>query len=233
MIGLSTVEGFVVINENVGDMIKYVANEPSVGMYFIQQHAQKAVPNLIKLKTKVIEKSHETAVHTEDLEESAAITRSMKEFGFPIVDEMIRDIEATLAVVKEGIIQQQGLSYETSGSSFWVPTTWARGIVAGPNNGEGGGSYFYNMFSRSSEDMAGNQKFAPKSGSVDRSDDTDKLRSCNGIEGEVVGDSNIRTASNEFDEFKADREAKLEEWLKGSGGALEKGTGDRQEQSSA
>jgi len=233
MIGFSTVEGFVVINENMGDIIRYVANEPSVGMYFIQQHAQKAVPSLIKFKTKFIKRSHEATLQNEDLEESVAITRSMKECGFPIIDEMIRDIETTLAIVKEGIIQQQSLSYETSGSSFWVPATWARGIVGGPNNGEGGGSYFYNMFSRSSKDMAGNQKFAPESGSFNQSDDTDKLRLCNHIEGEVVGDSNVLPASNEFDEFKADKEARLEEWLKGSGGALERGAGDAEERSSA
>lgn len=31
-------------------MLKEVANEPSVGLYFVQQHVHKAVPGLLALK---------------------------------------------------------------------------------------------------------------------------------------------------------------------------------------
>lgn len=31
-------------------MVKEVANEPSVGLYFVQQHVHKAVPGLLALK---------------------------------------------------------------------------------------------------------------------------------------------------------------------------------------
>lgn len=224
MFGFSTIDGFVVINENLGDMIKYVANEPSVGMYFIQQHAQNAVPNLIKLKTNVINKSKEATLHTEDLEESISITRSMKECGIPIIDEMIREIKASLTIVKEGMIQKQSLGYEVSGPGFWVPVTWARSIVGAQNDGEGqgGGTYFSNVFKSSKGEG---------SGICVEKDEGDKLRLCSHVEDEVLlDDSNVFIASNQYDEFKADREAKLEDWLKGSSCAIEKETGDTEEQ---
>lgn len=40
------------MNEGVADMIKYLANEPSVGLFFVQQHTQNAVPNLLHVKVK-------------------------------------------------------------------------------------------------------------------------------------------------------------------------------------
>ncbi|KAK4359960.1 hypothetical protein RND71_022189 [Anisodus tanguticus] len=47
----STVDGFVDITESLADMIKFIANEPSVGLFYIQQHNQKAAPNLVISKT--------------------------------------------------------------------------------------------------------------------------------------------------------------------------------------
>ena len=32
------------------EMIKYVANEPSVGLYFVQQHARASMPLLLDVK---------------------------------------------------------------------------------------------------------------------------------------------------------------------------------------
>lgn len=96
----STVDGFVEISECMADMIKYVANEPSVGLYFIQQHAQNAVPNVIKADKNIVEKVHETTLHTEDLEDSITAVRSMKECGFSIVNEMIGDINKSLEIMK-------------------------------------------------------------------------------------------------------------------------------------
>ncbi|GMQ07530.1 hypothetical protein CsSME_00051683 [Camellia sinensis var. sinensis] len=33
---LSTVDGFVEVTESLAEMIKYVANEPSVGLFYVQ-----------------------------------------------------------------------------------------------------------------------------------------------------------------------------------------------------
>lgn len=99
MHGFSHVDGFVEISNCLAEMIKYAANEPSAGLFFIQHHTQNAVPNVIKLKNNIIDKSHETTLHTEDLEDSVSMVRSMKECGFPIADEMIGDIKKSLAMM--------------------------------------------------------------------------------------------------------------------------------------
>lgn len=38
------------VHEMLTEAIKLVANEPSVGLYFVQQHVQKAVPALVSVK---------------------------------------------------------------------------------------------------------------------------------------------------------------------------------------
>lgn len=99
MHGFSPVDGFVEISNCLAEVIKYVGNESSTGLFFIQHHTQNAVPNVIKLKNNIIDKSHETTLQTEDLEDSVAMVRSMKECGFPIADEMIGDIKKSLAMM--------------------------------------------------------------------------------------------------------------------------------------
>lgn len=37
----------VTVQNSITDMVKDVANEPSVGLYFVQQHVHKAVPGLL------------------------------------------------------------------------------------------------------------------------------------------------------------------------------------------
>ncbi|KAL6006686.1 hypothetical protein ACLOJK_032179 [Asimina triloba] len=38
------------VNECLAEMIKYIANEPSVGLFYVQQHTQNAIPNLVHIK---------------------------------------------------------------------------------------------------------------------------------------------------------------------------------------
>ncbi|KAF5961163.1 hypothetical protein HYC85_002372 [Camellia sinensis] len=92
------VDGFVRVTESLVEMMKYVANEPSVGLFSVQQHTQNAVPNVINLKNNVMEKSRELTLHTEDLEDSITMVRPMKDCGFPIADEMIGDIKKSLVI---------------------------------------------------------------------------------------------------------------------------------------
>lgn len=47
----------VTVQNSITDMVKDVANEPSVGLYFVQQHVHKAVPGLLSLKVSVINSS--------------------------------------------------------------------------------------------------------------------------------------------------------------------------------
>ena len=38
------------MKEGVDEMIKHAANEPSVGLYFVQQHANASMPILLDVK---------------------------------------------------------------------------------------------------------------------------------------------------------------------------------------
>ncbi|CAL5439235.1 unnamed protein product [Camellia sinensis] len=120
----STVDGFVEVTESLAEMIKYVANEPLVGLFYVQQHTQNAVPNLINLKNNVMEKSRELTLHTEDLEDSITMVRSMKDCGFPIADEMIGDIKKSLAIIstkqpKRGLIHNPSSGFQMGRTSSW------------------------------------------------------------------------------------------------------------------
>lgn len=154
----STIDGFVEVTESGAEMIKYVANEPSVGLFYIQQHTQNAVPNLINLKNNVMEKSRDMTLHTEDLEDSITMLRSMRECGFPIADEMIKDINKSLAIMstkqpKRGMIRSPSSSFQMGRTSSWGPVTWGRNA-----DGEINCNYLSSVF-RSSKERASNFKW--------------------------------------------------------------------------
>ncbi|XP_071689976.1 uncharacterized protein [Rutidosis leptorrhynchoides] len=220
----SPVDGFVEISEGLGNMIKSLANEPSVGLFYVQQHTHKSVPNLVNLRNSITAKSREISLHTEDSEDSIKMLRSMKECGFPIVDDMLKDITKSLAIMSSKQ-PKKGLISSKSGSGSWGPATW-RGI----NDVEKSTTYLSSVF-RAAKEKTTNLKWAP----LDTSESNDEDKGTNVMErvGEelpisshtslgnqekdvLVHDliSNLSQAEN-FDEFKADKEAKFEEWLEG------------------
>ncbi|KAF7811695.1 BLOC-1-related complex subunit 8-like protein isoform X3 [Senna tora] len=234
----STVDGFVEISESLAEMIKYMANEPSVGLFFIQQHTQHAVPNVIKLKSNVVDKSHETTLHTEDFEDSIAMLRSMKECGFSIADEMIGDIKKSLVTMttkqpKRGKIQPSTTDCQTArASNSWGNTQFYNTL----EGSERGVNYFSSVL-KSAKQKASSLKWPPSSSLVTTSASTgsssvqcmekDELPLSSQVEDEcqnvetVIGDDGevgnklLLSVSEKYDDFKADKEAKLEEWLEG------------------
>nr|BAJ95576.1 predicted protein [Hordeum vulgare subsp. vulgare] len=119
---LSPADGFLCVKEGVDEMIKHVANEPSLGLYFVQQHAQASMPILLDVKGKVTEKTREITLHTEDIEDSICAVRSMAEFGLPIADDMIKDINKSLKIMsktqpKRGLIQNPIWGFQSDKSS--------------------------------------------------------------------------------------------------------------------
>ncbi|KAM3190914.1 hypothetical protein ACQJBY_068717 [Aegilops geniculata] len=119
---LSPADGFLCVKEGVDEMIKHVANEPSLGLYFVQQHAQASMPILLDVKGKVTEKTREITLHTEDIEDSICAVRSMAEFGLPIADDMIKDINKSLKIMsktqpKKGLIQNPIWGFQSDKSS--------------------------------------------------------------------------------------------------------------------
>lgn len=256
MHGFSTADGFVEITEGLAEMIKYLANEPSVGLFYVQQHTQNAVPNLINLKNNVVEKSHETALHTEDLEDSIIMVNSMKECGLPIADEMIRDIKKALAIMstkqpRRGLIRSPYSNFQAGRTSSWGPATWGRSSVFAQQEGERSDGYFSTVI-KSAKQKASNFKWpqldpkelgqtrgkkqdsfpsvpplvvAASTGSTIPDTEVDELpvssHTADDLPGEPApldGNSpshNLLSASENYDVFRADRAAKLEEWLEG------------------
>ncbi|RDX85906.1 hypothetical protein CR513_32825, partial [Mucuna pruriens] len=240
----STVDGFVEISECMAEMAKYVANEPSVGLFFIQHHAQNAVPNVIKVKKNVVEKSHETTLHTEDLEDSVAMVRSMKECGIPIADKMIGEIQNSLVTMatkqpKRGIIHPVSSS-QTERASFYAL-----------EGNEKRSNYFSNVL-KSAKQKASSFKWQQLDtrGSVDFIDEkpqmypnlplsatsasitssfpaieTEELPVSSPVEAETQHEEtdvsdisiNLLSVAERYDYFKSNKEAKLEEWLAGTG----------------
>ncbi|KAG2729782.1 hypothetical protein I3843_01G260700 [Carya illinoinensis] len=258
MHGLSTVDGFVEITECLAEMIKYITNEPSVGLFYVQQHTQNAVPNVITLKNNVVEKSREMTLHTEDSEDSITTVRSMKECGFPIADEMIRDIKKSLVIIstkqpRRGLIHNPVSGFQMGRTISWGPTTWGSSAVYSQEDNERKGSYFSTVF-KSAKQKASNFKWPqldPKESIETKGEkllpyptstlsvasastsssfpdvEVDELPLSSRIEDEPLQEEeeesdvslinhNLLSSAENFDDFKADKEAKLKEWLQGA-----------------
>ncbi|XP_020233555.1 uncharacterized protein LOC109813722 [Cajanus cajan] len=240
MHGFSTVDGFVEISNCLAEMIKYVANEPSAGLFFIQQHTQNAVPSVIKLQNKVTDKSHDTTLHTEDLEDSVTMVKSMKECGFPIADEMIGDIKKSLVTITSK--RSKGAPIHRSISKF--PRERANSADYAQEESEIRGNYFSSVFQFSKQktnslkwpqldSTASENSKAEKprlyhsmslpdiSANTTSPSQTDKKTLPSHIEDESqpelsdIGDK-LFSLSEKFDDFKASKQAKLEEWLEGT-----------------
>ncbi|KAK1382502.1 BLOC-1-related complex subunit like [Heracleum sosnowskyi] len=251
MDGFSPVDGFVEIAECLAEMMKYLANEPSVGLFYMQQHTQNTVPNLVNLKNNVRGKSHELSLQTEDSDESVTMVRSIKECGFPIIDEMVNDITKSLAILstkepRKGLINYSSPRFQLGRTSSWASRPWMRKADTPPQYSKSTNSYFMTMF-KSSQEKAGNLnllQFDSSETTVEKLpsylnpalSDADATTSSTEIEveelpvscqiaEEVQDESQTNTnltngqlssKSDNFDAFKTEREAKLEEWLKGT-----------------
>jgi hypothetical protein len=254
MHGFSMVDGFAEITESLAEMIKYVANEPSVGLFYIQQHTQNAVPNVIRLKNNVVEKSRETNLRTEDLEDSITVVKSIKECGFPVADEMIRDIRTSLAILsakqpRRGLINSPVSGFQMGRTSSWGPGTWGRNGDDAKKDGKRTSNYVSTVF-KSAKERASNFKWPPRDSKESTTNQAEKplsypnpsqlvgisssslpaaeldelpLSSLTADEQELdkekdqVGVNspphNILLVTENHNDFQADKEAKLEEWL--------------------
>ncbi|XP_073037183.1 uncharacterized protein [Primulina eburnea] len=239
----SVVDGFLEVTEGLTDMIKYVANEPSVGLFYVQKHIQNAAPNLVNLKNNVVEKSRETVLHTEDLEDSMAMMRSMKECGFPAAEEMIGEIKKSLSIMankqpRKGLLSNSGSGY-IGRTRSWSPATLGSNAMFPHPDDEKNGGYLSGVFksakqkvtnlkwpqveskdSMKSEDTSPNAKEGHLT--VPEAEGEDLLSNQDGKQ--LQEESQLSTSLSHlallslcenYDEFKADREAKLEEWLGG------------------
>lgn len=231
---ITTADGFVEITESLAEMIKYVANEPSVGLYYVQQHTQNAVPNVITLKNNLVEKSHETNLHTEDLEDSISMVQSMKEFGSAIADEMIKDIRESLTLLsakktRKGSINTGKSGFQVGRMGSWGPVAWGR------SSGQDESGYLPTIFKsarqKASDVLESKEQMLKPMGYSAPLSTTSASTSSSVPDTELdevrddakYTDNNLST-SEDFDVFKANKEAKLKEWLEGTQGI----TGNKQ-----
>ncbi|KAA8534436.1 hypothetical protein F0562_031953 [Nyssa sinensis] len=246
------VDGFIEVTESMVEMIKYGANEPSVGLFYVQQHTHNAVANLINLnKNNVTEKSQEMALQTQDLEDCITMLRSIKECGFPIADEMIRDIKKSLVIMstkqpKRGLIRSP-----SSGFQMGRTSSWGHNAVYTQQDGERTESYL-SMVLKSAKQTARNFKWhqldskesrqakddrflsypnrallaAPASTTSTPLDvEADELPLSSQIVDELqevlidegFSSHQLLSLSKNYDELRADREAKLDDWSGGTG----------------
>ncbi|KAM0945594.1 hypothetical protein DsansV1_C10g0104361 [Dioscorea sansibarensis] len=166
---LSPVDGFMDVKEGVDEMIKYLANEPSVGLFFVQQHAQTSMPYLLGVKDKVMEKIHEVTLHTEDIEDSIHVVNSMSECGLSIANDMIQDINRSLLIMsksqpKRGLIQNPLSGFHTERSSSNWATDSDYYVGSNQDDSKSGGNYITTFFSSAKQKVAGVKWSQPNKG---------------------------------------------------------------------
>jgi hypothetical protein len=181
-----------------------VANEPSVGLFYIQQHTQNAVPNVIRLKNNVVEKSRETNLRTEDLEDSITVVKSMKECGFPVADEMIRDIRTSLAILsakqpRRGLINSPVSGFQMGRTSSWGPGTWGRNGDDAKKDGKRTSNYVSTVF-KSAKERASNFKWPPRDSKESTTNQAEKPLSYPNPS-QLVGISSSSLPAAELDEL--------------------------------
>jgi hypothetical protein len=91
--------GCFTVHDSVSELVQQVANEPSVGLYFVQQHVHKAVPGLLSIKNKLAEDTQEALLYTEDARDALTAIKTMKEYGPPAVNSMISMLTASISLL--------------------------------------------------------------------------------------------------------------------------------------
>eukprot|EP00850_Spirogloea_muscicola_P012426 SM000080S22941 [mRNA] locus=s80:256440:257989:- [translate_table: standard] len=81
------------VYNKLADILKQLANKPSVGLYYVQQHALKATPAVVALRDTVQETTAEAVYATEDVRAAATSVRTMKGVGPPAINAMLACIQ--------------------------------------------------------------------------------------------------------------------------------------------
>ncbi|XP_043718865.1 uncharacterized protein LOC122666840 isoform X3 [Telopea speciosissima] len=226
MHGFSIVDGFMNVNESLAEMIKYVANEPSVGLFYVQQHTQNAVPSLLNVKDKVGEKCHETTLHTDDLEDSLTMLKSMKECGLPLTDEMIKDIKKSVLIMSSVqpqrgyfqlvnfmLIHNQKSGFEIGKSSSWGAVSYDRNVL-GVQQDEGSRGNYLSAVLKLAKQRAMGLRWPELNSKQQRGPEDEQLDEAAMVAGSLAG-QDLSSVMEKYDHFRAIREVKLKEWLEG------------------
>ncbi|XP_078447815.1 MEF2BNB-like protein [Wolffia australiana] len=238
MHGLSAADGFLDVNQGVEDMIKFAANEPSAGLYYVQLHARNSVPNVLELKDKIVEKTHNMMLQTEDSEDSITCVRSMSECSFLIIHEMLRDINKSLHLLSTAQPHKGLLRSSSRGSYTQIGvSSMTHDQTLGGNEQVGYlSSVFSSVKQRASmlrrplvDSMPESHTMASSSTPSSSMGDVSATHGYLEAEGEelpmsseIADESNtgkqlavdvLEPTLDTFEKFKLEHEAKLEQWL--------------------
>ncbi|EFJ23797.1 hypothetical protein SELMODRAFT_442733 [Selaginella moellendorffii] len=92
------------------DMVKQMANEPSVGLYFVQQHVHKAVPAIVSLKDQVGDCAHDSGLSTEDAKDALATVKNFKGVGPPVIERMIKRLNSSIQALQSSRSKESSYS---------------------------------------------------------------------------------------------------------------------------
>ncbi|EPS58747.1 hypothetical protein M569_16068 [Genlisea aurea] len=221
--GFSTVDGFAEITENLADMIRFVANEPSVGLFYVQHHVRNAAPNLVALKNTVADGSRLASLHTQDMEDSISAVRSMKESGLSAVDEIIKDIDDSISIISSSN-RGSSLSRSSSSSGFlgrsisWSPAAAFWGLGGGhqevkkkTTKKKNSGGYLSSGFFKTTSTADSGESSWKEEAELDlplpMSAEADEEES------QLHTSLSQQQLISLYDDFRADKEAQLEQWL--------------------
>ncbi|KAL2652646.1 hypothetical protein R1flu_020774 [Riccia fluitans] len=84
------------VHDTITEMLKQLANEPSVGLYFVQQHVHRAVPAIVQLKSQIVDATKEAEYVTQDVKDARNAVKTIKECGPPVIERMIKTLDSTL-----------------------------------------------------------------------------------------------------------------------------------------
>ncbi|XP_074577348.1 uncharacterized protein LOC141833752 [Curcuma longa] len=205
---------FMNVKEGVDEMIKFLANEPSMGFFFVQKHAHASMPYLLDVKDKFDGKIREVTLHTEDLEDSICSVESIKEFGVPIVEEMMKDINKSLLILSTSQ-PKRGLIRKANGQDPFAP-----GDRSDQHGGSTTRSYFSSFFSSTKQKAAALGQPQPYTMSKDDRKNH-QLLGITSPEDHLLQETvrpfeDLSVQSFElrdYDRFKNDQQVKYEEWL--------------------
>eukprot|EP00249_Psilotum_nudum_P005882 c19302_g1_i2 orf=573-1784(+) len=93
------VEALEEVHEALTETIKQVANEPSIGLYFVQQHVHKAVPALLVLKTEVLDMTADAELCAANAKDALNTIKTMKDCGPPLIHQMINTINSASSLM--------------------------------------------------------------------------------------------------------------------------------------
>ncbi|XP_072975740.1 uncharacterized protein [Typha angustifolia] len=182
--------------EGVDEMIKYLANEPSVGLFFVQEHARGSMPHLLNAKDKVAQKIHEVTLDIEDIEDSISVVRSMAENGFPIADDMLKDIHKSLLIMSTSQPKRGNPSWGFQVGRSSSSTQDAFNSSTG-NSRQGGGSsrgYLSSVLNSTKQRAAGVRWSRPDE--VPKGDKSKHLMPCIPPQTSVMGSCTISTPTD-------------------------------------